>query len=289
MFLRSIALFVLGFVVPCHLLAKASTNNPTSWSELTTEAKEQYTPVLLMLHDGEDKLVKKIKSKTWENEKFTNWLGDKFLKWSIDKNEPGVGEEKIIAKFQATDQPMILIFHPTGYLMGRVDGFVDAQTLTTILDRHLKRTFIFSTRPALTLAHAPESSFSFSSTFDLALKYGKSRGEDTKLSFYKSVEGFEAFALDKNFLAGNGQESFGLLLFQSASSKNISRKINKTKKFWRGNIWVFQLKEEDEKVQTFVSIGPFQTEDQAETYAKALHKFQGLKAGLFSFSQFLED
>lgn len=284
---RSIALFSLCICFAVSLFGENTNSIPLSWPELTHQAKTSYTPVVLLVYKGESKAFKKLHQKTWKDENLKKWLSGKFLSWTIDADAPRQGEDKILDKVKTDGQTSIIILHPTGYMMGKVDGFVKADVLKNILGKHLNRTFIFPARPILTLAHAPEPKFTIGQ--ELSFNLGTTRGEEASWSLNESVEGFEPYALDKNLLIKGGSESFGLLLYHDISSKSLKRKIKKVNKFWKGNVWVFQLAKDGANEGNFMAIGPFDSRDQAEVYAKGLHNFQNIPSSLFSFSQFFTD
>lgn len=283
---RSFALFVICTVVFSSLSAKTADNSPLSWNELTKQAKQHYTPVVVLLHQGEDKEFRKLYKRTWKDEHLESWLEGKYLSWSIDVNAPRDGETKIINKVKVNSKTSIVILHPTGYIMGRIDGYVKAEVLKGILNSHLNRTFIFQTRPALTMTLAPEPKLSANSA--LALNFGQTRGEDGAFCLKPSVKGFEAYALETDLIINEGAESYGLLLFHFSSKKSLKRKVSKVKRFWKGNVWVYRVDDARGNKNYCISIGAFSTKEQARVYAKGLKSFQNIEAGLFSFSQFLE-
>jgi len=271
----------LCVMLPLHVLSQPS------WDKLTYRSKTHHKPVLVYLHDPRVKDARKLKRKTWENPELLTWMGGRYLTAILRPGKAPEGYERFLQKFDRHSQPMLLIFHPEGHLMGQIEGFVAPSTLKVILDRHLKRIRDEKPRPALTLALAPELP---SASPMLAYRLGKTRGmdrSDTLPSIQTKVMGFEPYALEKLRTDLDPHKDFGLSLGSFRKSRKLAKKIKEVERFWRGKIWVYATHPSGKNPTYHLAIGPFDSPRQAQTFSRGLASYRHLPSDIIQFSQFL--
>ncbi|MEO0897353.1 MAG: thioredoxin family protein [Bacteroidota bacterium] len=257
---------------------------PLSWEQLKEKAREDNKPVLLLLHQEQSSMSKKLKQKTWDSPELKEWMEGKFLMALIDCAHAKKDEKDILNKFPASDQPVLIIFHADGHMIGRVDGFVQMETLKKILFRHLQRMGIQPLEKPLTLALAPvpDSPHALSSRYFGMTRGGSlpSHSSDLILSLPQTgIPGLQAIKLDSS-------HQFGLRLAAIEKESKLIKSYKKLSKFWRKDIYAFAEKN-GEQTSYYLLLAPFGTPQQAQTISKGLEEFQQTETKIVSLKQLI--
>ncbi|MEM7660115.1 MAG: SPOR domain-containing protein, partial [Bacteroidota bacterium] len=197
--------------------------------------------------------------------------------------------------------PAILIFHPEGRLMGRIDGYVAPQTLVSILQKHI-RSLEHERRTAyIALVEKQEEAKNMAQLLsddevlspavavqDMSLQAQtmRTRGEQ-KITLLQTVEGMEEYSLKSLPELPNQQPTYGLLLGAHTSYKDLKYQVQKIRKFWRGQIWVYAEESEGNPVYK-LAIGAYEDRETAESFAGAIYRFERINASILNL-QLLKD
>ncbi|MEM7657791.1 MAG: thioredoxin fold domain-containing protein, partial [Bacteroidota bacterium] len=109
---------------------KWSADLPTgSLETLQEQAASSQQPYLVYLYRKGDRDCKRMNKKTWPDPTLKQYLGQHYL---VQQQEAMGMQMEWVSKYHLYDWPAILIFHPEGRLMGRIDGYVAPQTLVVL-------------------------------------------------------------------------------------------------------------------------------------------------------------
>ena len=275
------------------------------FESIRLQAQTEQQLFLVYVYREGDRDCKRMLKKTWSDPVLQQYISSNFLHQQQEVLQMDVAWVK---EYHLYDWPTVMIFHPEGRLMGRVEGFATPQTMLTILERHVVRfkqetpTPVLPAKPMLAAASeetpaveaplppAEEVMEPISLAInDLADSHHRmnSRSEEkqSKIVLRQQVEGMEAYGLQELATNRSDEEAvFGLLIGSYTSVKEMKRQVEKIQKFWRGKLWVY-CEEIDEVPVYKMALGAYEEQDTAESFAKAIRKFEGIEASLINLQK----
>jgi len=261
--------FLLAVLVVLFMpLTARPSADPGSLAAIQAEAKENSLPmVVLVYQEGADD-ARKMMNQTWQAPEVQALFGANFLSYQV-KASSAERQQLPLANVRSTS--LLMVLHPSGGLMGSVEGFVAAPTLVKILNRHWLRLYPRAPK-ALPVLRKPSPK--------LSLQVASSR------TFNLEVKGLESYSLSQLSLSQTQTPAVGVLLGSYSRTKKIEREIRKLKKRWPGQMWVFEAQGEDLAQPTYnLVLGAFRDVETAKRYATAMEQYAARDTDLLDLHQ----
>lgn len=260
--------------------------HPVAWTSFSYEdarvqAMAEYRPLLAYIYHEGSPLAEKFDSQTWNDTAIVSLLNQSFVCNKTEASKMPLSGE--LHELQTpTEVPFILIYHPEGHIMGRVEGFVAPQTLQSILNRHLKG-IPPPTRPALAMNYRGEES---SLSANALVAHGRTRGMNPNCD---DIPGLEKMGLEEQIGTTVDPSHFILVVAAHEEVKHIAKDLRKIKKFWRGEIFAFQYKRSDERKPKFIiALGSFDNRSTANTFADTLQEHEKMACQTVQVSRLMQ-
>lgn len=272
------------------------------FESLQQEAFSRQIPFLAYFYQKDSKACKQMERKTWEDEALLEFLHQHFL---AQQHHILSTQIELVQELKVYSAPTIIIFSPEGKLMGRVEGYVAPGTLTSILNRHLKTlekrmpipqfvmTDMQKLKPRSSVDPEPVESveqepmpMSLGIT-DIAESQYRIAARSKEKSVNKirlTIPHLEPYALTD--LPEGDPDVFGLLIGNFSSFKQLKHEVKQIQRFWKGRIWVYS-EEIDEKEIYKLALGAYPNEAKAQSFAKAMKRFEKLDTTVINLSKLL--
>ncbi|MEL6676306.1 MAG: thioredoxin family protein [Bacteroidota bacterium] len=294
-----------------------------SLAELQEAAEVSQRPYLLYFYQDQSKACKKMSKKTWQDPDLMHFLEHQVLTLPINALASG-GQVEQVTSYEVYTFPTLLVFHPNGELSGKIEGFVAASTLQSILSQHLLdlsnkvpqtkpllalSPFLFeSTQPQQEVAHADGPAkplFAYQTTSALqaeeevttipakpslatrAIREAGmvSRGE-TSSTLHIDVPGMGDYSLKQLDLTPEAPQKHGLLIGAYTSFQQLQDKVGRFQKIWKDTMWVYCEEIEETPVYKLV-LGDYSTREEAEIFAQAIYKIEKTPTTILELSRLL--
>ena len=261
--------------------------HPVAWTSFSYEdarvqAMAMYRPLIAYVYHEGSPLAEKLDAQTWTDTTVASLLNQSFICNKTEARDMPPSSE-LHELPTPTEVPLILIYHPEGHIMGRIEGFVAPQTLQNILKRHLQR-IVPPTQPPLAAMHyrGEESPLS---THALA-NQGTTRGINPNCD---DIPGLEKMGLEEQIGTTVDPSHFILVVAAHEEVKHIAKDLRKIKKFWRGEIFAFQYKRSDERKPKFIiALGSFDNRSTANTFADTLQEHEKMACQTVQVSRLMQ-
>jgi thioredoxin-related protein len=306
-----IAMLVAAFALPFSVSGQMSFSE-LNYDQLRSQAQKTESPFVVYLHQSDHRACKKMDRKTWRDPELVSFVSKNFL---ISRLNPlqGTRQMQLVQEFGVFSYPSFLFFSPQGKLLGKAEGYLAPATLRLILQKHLRQIrqqedvrlwAIHNQGPlpghSATIAiassqeeeQAPtEASMSLSMLApplaqleSIMRTRGMNDGNTHRLIL--KVPGLEAYSLQNLRLPRNMPLSYGLLMGSFTSYKSLQKELNQLKRYWKEEIWVYC--EEINQIPVYkLVLGVYPSEEDAESFAHAIYKIQGLNPVILDLSVFL--
>ncbi len=318
-YLPLIVLWVMFAIAPSSLQADV-TFTDLSLDQVRSEASQSQVPFLVYLHQPQAHLCKKMARKTWKDTQLGTFISQHFLAAQINPLQ-GKSGLALVQEYAVFSYPAVLFFSPQGKLMGKAEGYLAPATLLTMLKKHHRtlqkqediRLWALHNQPApakapnllaeaeiprgetealsLTLLFEPNLPEELPATPPVAMEALQSgmrtRGLDgDTYQLLLEVPGMEAYSLNQLHLPSDMPLSYGLLIGSYTSFKDLGVELERMKRYWRDEIWVYCEEINQTPIYKLV-LGVYPSEEDAETFAHAIYKIQGLNPIVLDLGVFL--
>ncbi|MEM7370156.1 MAG: thioredoxin fold domain-containing protein [Bacteroidota bacterium] len=270
------------------------------FAALREEAIFRQLPFLTYFYQKDSKECKQMEKKTWEDQGLLEFLHENFL---AQQHHILTSNIELIQELNVFSAPTIIIFSPDGKMMGRVEGYVAPSTLLSILGKHLKTLGKRETVPQFVVADVNQQKLR--STYptlmhesvekepqemslgitDIAESHyrisARSKGVN-KHPVQRTIPHLEPYSLEN--LPEGDPYVYGLLIGNFSSFKQLKHEVKQIQRFWKGRIWVYS--EEIDQVQIYkLALGAYPSLAKAESFAKAMKRFEKLDTSVINLSQ----
>ncbi|MDX2285522.1 MAG: thioredoxin family protein [Bacteroidia bacterium] len=243
----------------------------TSLKRLQSEALLRQAPMMVYVEAVRTPACRRMDRHTWADPALAGLIAERFVSARFDGHS-GALDLAFMKRYLVYTFPTVLIFSPEGKIMGKVEGFVSAETLAGILHKHLAR--LDARKPQAASAPLAEASRSVQPAperllvTDLApasLRMA-SRGEASPR--IAPVAGYEAQALSR---LEPGSSAYALLAGAWTDRSKLDQEYKRTARFWRGELWVYAEDREGTPVYC-LALGRYGTQEEARSMGDSFRK-----------------
>ncbi len=221
-------------------------------------------PYVVFISQKKQRVSKHLLRDVWHHVQVRAQLDSNFLSVVLDIKEVDTTWLKEQYIFQA---PTILIFRPNHQLMGRIDGFVAAETFSNILLKHHKRLKPINKYQAAPLVLPPVPALQWL-TDAPPTNLIASRGMPSP-SQRLGVSGLEVFSIDR--LIPRPYPQIGVVYASYSNRLNAIRQVKSLEKVWHRDIWVYRSQSTPQAPIIYrLVLGTFHDINRAAFYAQAM-------------------
>jgi hypothetical protein len=267
-----------------HALAVFAAEPPVFFlrgnlSDVQALSRVEQRPLMIYVAAEGDPEGRRMQS-TWSNKPLQHWLKDHYLAY-FQAVAPDSIQALRFPNYVINTTPTVLIYHPHGWLMGSVEGFVAPQTLRQILQNHYDKLQPMERDVPLPFRRKP--------TAPLMIQMPVRQSVDLQ------VQGLEAYSLSQLSASDGAAPTLGLRIGDYHSYRKICREIRRMEKVWPGEMWVYaqggehgQAPSEHEPVYTLV-LGTFDNLATAHRYADAIYRYTSSEADILDLGGLLQE
>ncbi|TAE48029.1 MAG: hypothetical protein EAZ89_16125 [Bacteroidetes bacterium] len=270
--------------------------------QIQAEARVKQQPYFIYFFTEKDRNCRRMDSRTWTDATLISYAEKNYLAVGYDVLSPRAKTE-FLQEYKVFTYPTLIFFSPEGKMMGRTEGYVAPETVKSILEKHQHSldqrrqaaALVFAPKAAPTpvivpvaamgTRSMPEPGLSIQDVSDNPAERIVSRGAQSA-RLHLQVPGYEAYSLTSLTAAAPGSTHYALLVGAFTQHTRVAQEIERLRRSWKGDMWVY-CEEIDATLIYKIALGNYETQEQAESFAQAMYKYQKLSVTVLELGQLL--